>query len=513
MTVLHLMAWICIVLIFLRALQNSFHLNKNLNLFRRARSEHANEISLQRHFYLIIPVLREQAVIGETLRYFSKLEGDMRHFSIIIATTRREVLDHQKNATRLEELAGDIVGGMQIEKIYDKYAGVFDRITLKKMHNLSGLKKKEALLKIQKAHEEYILTNELAKDIAAKINSETRHGFVKVIEYPNQTGVVAHQINYAVKSLNAIQSKDYIGIYNADSRPPLDTLIQAEHAIEGHHVPPVIQQSSLFMLNASNTTNKGYAWKANALHQTMWTLKHEVTMLRRQSKYALKSNLSTSRLGKFLYTRFTVCVCHGLFVNASYYKKMPLPEDAVIEDTSYGLLQSLNKTPVLPLYALENSESPTSLTSVIRQKRTWFRLVFDLWDLCKSAYDGSLETTATRAEVGAIALQILPTYVIWIFHTIVTTLPLIVAICTLRWWIFAGWFLAMIVYWLIPALAINSKLGVLVGQQPLSMGQVSGIFVFGMPGILSHSLGPWFSVYDGIRNKLGLQVEKKKTER
>jgi len=513
MSFVEFLAWAGVCFITLRACQNLIHLGKNIQLFTKIKWSKADGVTLSRHYYLIIPVLREQAVIGDTLRHFAQLSGSNQSFSIIVVTTKRESLDHYANRNRLGSLAKDIWHQSSAAKICDDYAGVFDRNTLEQLSGLDG-SLQTIVEQVKDVHDSYVLTNQLALSVAEEINAVTRPGFVKVVEYPKKIGVVAHQINFAIRSIDELRTKDYIGIYNADSRPPVQTLLEVEKLVSAKKtLPPIIQQSSLFMLNVNDVRSEGYSWKANAFLQSLWTLKHEVTMLRLQSRHSGKIGSSSSLLARMWHARFTVCTCHGLFINSDYYRSTPLLEEVTVEDTSYGLLQCLNRVPVMPLYVLENSESPNSLVKAIRQKRTWFRLVFDLSALCRDAMRGKLKVVATKPEICSLALQIIPLYVMWFLHSIVTVLPFIVAIVTFNVTLLVGWLCATVLYWVVPAFIMNANLKTLVGQESLGAWQFTKIIFFGIPGVFSHSVGPWLGVYDGIRKKLGFQVEKKKTER
>jgi cellulose synthase/poly-beta-1,6-N-acetylglucosamine synthase-like glycosyltransferase len=513
---LYVLAFGACIFIALRGVQNLSHFVKNVRLFIDARSDEEKHIAARRHYYMVIPALREQAVISDTLRYFAKLKLDTKAFSVIVATTRRETYEHESNFQRLASVAKDLHNSIPLYRFLNKYAGVFDRLTLTKLwEELHSKPAKSTLGYIEKLHASYELTGQLVQALADEINGKMgRSDFIQLIEYPHTEGLVAHQINFAINSLTNRSSHDYIGIYNADSRPPLDTLIQAEEIIQvrsSAHTP-VIQQSSLFTLNVNND-DTSYSGKANAIHQSLWTLKHEITMLRLQSKHAPYLDDHPSILQQLWHTRFTVCVCHGLFINSDYYDKLPLPENSVIEDTSYGLLQCLNHTPVVPLYALENSESPTSLTAGISQKRTWFRLVFDLWDINISALKRETSTESTSLEILVLMARITPIYIFWFFHTLVVVFPLLVVIYLHNPWLFCTWLLTLFIYWLVPALILDANLPNLVGQKKLGSIKIVKIFILGMPGILTHSVGPWLSVYDGIRKKFGITIEKKKTER
>lgn len=509
------------VLIALRGVQNSGHFLRNVSLFRTAHSQLSN-LTPSRHFFLIIPALREQAILKDTMDYFANFDFDKRYYTIIIATTRKEAYDHAQNRARLPELAENLSHNTPLGKVLVAYAGVFDRVTLSDIHTTYvGKAKNTILLYLQSRHDNYTSTGQLAHKIANTLNRQAHDtNFVKVIEYPYEHGHMVHQINYVVSVLQAqLKPQDYIGIYNADSRPARNTLRVAENNVQsrvkhGESTPAVMQQSSLFTLNLlENTQRYNAAWRANAFHQSMWTMKHDVTMRRLQSSHVLKLQNKPSFWQQIIHTRFAVCTGHGLYINAAHYNALPLPQDSVVEDAAYGMLQCLSHVPITQLYTLENSETPTSLRSVINQKRVWFKLVFDLFKIQHNAYRNRQQTGSSVTEILVLNARILPIYFLWFFHSIFTIVPLALALWLHSPALLGLWILAMVLYWLIPAAILDSQLPVLVGQPSIGLLRVLRIFVLGMPGILSHSIGPWLSIYDVIREKFGITIEKKKTER
>ncbi len=509
------------VLIALRGVQNSGHFLKNVYSFRTAHSQESTPTPA-RHYFLIIPALREQAVLKDTMDYFAKLDFDKRFYTIVIATTNKEAYDHARNRARLPELARDLSHNAPLGKVLAAYAGVFDRATLSDIHTTcTGGAENTTLLYLKGRHDSYTSTDQLAHKIANTLNRQAhRTDFVKVIEYPHEHGHMVHQINYVVTVLQAqLKSQDYIAIYNADSRPARNTLRVAENNVQsrvthGENTPAIMQQSSLFTLNLSeNTQRYNAAWRANAFHQSMWTMKHDVTMRRLQSSHVLKLQTQPTFWQRIAHMRFAVCTGHGLYINAAHYSVLPLPEDSVVEDAAYGMLQCLNHVPITQLYTLENSETPTSLRSVINQKRVWFKLVFDLFRIQRDTYHSRNETGSSIIDIFVLTARIVPTYFLWFFHSIFTIVPLALALWLHSPVLLCLWVLAMGLYWLIPAAILDSQLPVLVGQPSIGFLNVLRIFVLGMPGILSHSIGPWLSIYDVTREKFGITIEKKKTER
>lgn len=119
---------------------------------------------LSNKFVLIVPVLREQTVILESLEHFDKLsQMDPTNIEVVYVTTSKEV----KNA-------------------------------------------------------EILTTGELIEDY---IENKMK-GNLRVENYPLKKGVMAHQINWVLKKIN--DPNVIIGIYNVDSKISFDTLLEVD---------------------------------------------------------------------------------------------------------------------------------------------------------------------------------------------------------------------------------------------------------------------------------------------
>lgn len=334
---------------------------------------------------------------------------------------------------------------------------------------------------------------------------------LRVVESPSKTGYVATQNNFAIASLkDEIKKDDFIVFYNADSLPNKNTLLAANAIIDEQGTEAnVLQQSSLFTKNLrAILKQRQYSAAANGIHQSLWTLKHEVAMTRRQSHLSIKISHEISALKRFLLTRFTVCVGHGLFVRKSYYDLHPLNEDTNIEDTQYGLYQSLEKTPVFTIPVLENSETPSTFKKVIVQKRGWFKLVFDLARLLTQRSSATFTKKQGRAEFVSIVIQILGIYAAWFTHSIFIVGTLIWAILSGKVVLILLWAIFYTMYWLAPAVVLVVTHKKLVNEK-LPVHNVMAAWILGFKGIMTHSLGPWLAIYDkSLGNTARIKTER-----
>ena len=173
---------------------------------------------------ILIPVLREQKRIVETLNYFVK------HFisqkvSIVVITTQRE------------------------------YDSLFNGLS----------------------------TNDLVKKF---IKSNKLENKITCLNYPDKKGLMAHQLNY-VLAKTKLNNNSFIAIYNADSRPHPKTIELFYEQLYNYPSAKIFQQSSVFLKNFDKLSTRSRLvnmfLKSSAILQTRWTFAHEFPRLLRQS--------------------------------------------------------------------------------------------------------------------------------------------------------------------------------------------------------------------------------------
>lgn len=102
----------------------------------------------------------------------------------------------------------------------------------------------------------------------------------------------------------------------------------------------------------------GWILCANALRQTRWTFLHEIPRYFKNKT----DNISLTHV-----------VTHGLFIRLDVLKKVGyFPTDGFGEDLYLGFILRGFGYIVHPIPILENSDSPTTLNSMFRQKYVWF---------------------------------------------------------------------------------------------------------------------------------------------
>lgn len=266
-------------------------------------------------FILLLPVLSEEKVIKNTLKYLSSFKYKLDRLKIIIITHQKELAIDNTNKKRKNQNTIDSV-----------------------------------------------------KETIPELNRKLKKNVFLHYHYPYSEGIKSDQLNYALKKLmnqNSLifQNKNtYIGLYDADSISDKNTLMILTDDAVKNNFPLVYQQPVIYLKNYDFLPNTidGLFMKSFALFQTRYSLGYEVPMFLNSSKNIKRP------IGKMLY-----CLGHGLFIRADFLKKIgffPTP----IEDTRLGHILSYLKIKVKLLPSLAITEVAQKLVHLFRQSSVWF---------------------------------------------------------------------------------------------------------------------------------------------
>lgn len=247
---------------------------------------------------IIIPCLREQSIIKETMDYFLNLINDKDNIELIIVTTEKEKYEQFLTEQENNKTTFDVVN-------------------------------------------EYISENKINK--------------IKLLHYPYKDGMMADQLNYVIKKYKNYNSKRiYFSIYNADSRPNLDTINSVLNIIKNQDYPEIIQQYSYAF---SNLENLSFVMRGFALYQSNFEI-----------KYGLVNALTFSNL------LYTYVVGHGLYIRLDILKKIGGFDNKFwCEDIYMSSIIRNRNIKITPVLTLENMETPKNVSVLIRQNANWFR--------------------------------------------------------------------------------------------------------------------------------------------
>ena len=66
---------------------------------------------------IVIPCLREQDIIIETLKHFLKMTSNLNNVKLLVVTTQKEEFEKEENLYLKEQLIKDVKNNMQLQKV------------------------------------------------------------------------------------------------------------------------------------------------------------------------------------------------------------------------------------------------------------------------------------------------------------------------------------------------------------------------------------------------------------
>ena len=204
-----------------------------------------------------------------------------------------------------------------------------------------------------------------------------RTGF-RLLRSPNKTGFMAHQLNYAVRTLAGEEVDEFfLGVYNIDSDPPAGTLDYVYRRL-CDDVDSVYQQHSIYPWPTHGGWEDAII-RHLALWQTRWSLHFEMGRLLcvRNRLLAKFANHQWARA----VTPFHYTVGHGIFLSRSVWKKTSgFPEEEQNEDAFLGLILHVEGIAIRPVPFLEKAEIAPSIAVYVKQQAVWFAGPWRAWN-------------------------------------------------------------------------------------------------------------------------------------
>lgn len=167
---------------------------------------------------IVIPCLREQLIIKETIDYFLKIISPYDNIELAIVTTEKE--EYEKSLIKFKETVDDKT------------------------------------------------TSEIVKEYIKKNNLKR----IKHFHYPKTEGMMSDQLNYVIEKYKNEKFKEvYFSVYNADSRPSPNTIDSVLKVIQDKEFPYVMQQYSYAF---SNINQLSFIMKGFAIYQSNFEIKY-----------------------------------------------------------------------------------------------------------------------------------------------------------------------------------------------------------------------------------------------
>ena len=475
---------------------------------------------------VLLPVLREQRLITNTLQYFANLRYPLERLHIFIITTEKEVMERQEAKEKLPLLAKDIASKRYfVSFLKEKYLGLFSEDVLMKTLLLAQDKgsEKEVLQFLLETFHTYPTTISLVQEHTDRINQQIGVPLFTHLHYPDIHGNMNQQLEYALKHLSSyLKPQDlaniptYLAIYNGDSRPHPDTFrlmksICNNYFHEFGSYPKVLQQPAIYLENISYLGSRltGLFLQAAAVLQSRWVLSHEIPRLLRQSR-----SVPLFDVGKLnLIQRLTgaesaLCVGHGLFLrydvaqDLEIFSLNKITDSTIADDLLWSFLLCINHIPILPMPILESAESPTTFKSLILQKGGWF-LGYTQYLRCMMAALKSGKFK--RADVELITFHGLFRAITWLLLSPTIFLAFTLPVVAQSWTMFLITCVGYALYGILTYWKIVSEFETLRGRSggewnplTLSTSRKIALILFSLPAFLIESVGLWLCLYQRL---------------
>jgi hypothetical protein len=318
------MDWLSLTVVIIMAAgvaRQAFVLSAILRSHRFLGRQHATRLPTHDagpapRFFIVVPVLREAGIIGEAVAHFRAVAHG-HEARVVIVTTAREARESRQHPT-----AGDTVA--------------------------------------------------MARKLAAS-------GHCLHLHSPDPLGVKADQLNYAAGQCTRLlppgppAAGAFLVCYDADSRPPKDSLACFAQAIKGNPGVHVFHQSSRFEYRSpaprptSRLARLAVAvCDAGALRANRFVLGFEIPRLLNRSPQAgaVKRALCTG-----VYAHVTG---HGLCIRLSLLQRLPFPARSPLEDMHYSFITGSLGLPTIAVPSLDVAEVPVTIRAQAGQAARWF---------------------------------------------------------------------------------------------------------------------------------------------
>ncbi len=220
-------------------------------------------------------------------------------------------------------------------------------------------------------------TYEILKDL---IKNESN---MFVYNYSENKGVMAHQVNYAIKIISENRNKNQkilIGIYNADSEINTKAIKYVLEKEKKRQKDEAIcyQQYSWYRIDRNSRLRS--IMSSASLWQTRWSLTFEITRVKQQQLlnrfYKKKNNLklikSINELIYMIFEKMNYVIGHGFYMDMDLLQKIGnLPEDTINEDAFLGYIINNENIEIDVIPYLEKADFAPKTSIYVKQQTTW----------------------------------------------------------------------------------------------------------------------------------------------
>ena len=332
---------------------------------------HASSIG-SAEFVIILPMLREQALVQHAIEQFIPLLRSGLSIRIVVATTERERLERNDALTfvrgateNAERVPWAAIAAHAVRLLGPETAA-------KLRENLPKLSNAEVFTFLERGARP--VTADLAKKVAELVNTTENKKVVDVVEAPSSGFGKVAQMNFAVgfwlnESSHAERERTFFAVFDADSSPSFTAftaLMKDYNAATraGVRSAVIYQQVSCYCQDLTQYKGLSGAMRvADAMAATRWAFGFEYPLYE-----SYRRRISRAQLRPLIY-----CVGHGCFVNATFLQEIGgFPTNSPTDDLALGYLASVLGAEVAPLPALDYCGVPKTNLDAIRQSRFWY---------------------------------------------------------------------------------------------------------------------------------------------
>lgn len=291
------------IILLLEILTGLWCFHRSFKYMRKHNKKVENKVQTKEeapNILIVIPCLREQDIIIQTLKHFLDLTNNLANVKILVVTTQKEEFEREKNMYLKGQFIKDVKNNIELQKLINKYNKILSTNEIKEILKYSKSKDIEEIInnKIKNSK----TTNNLIEEFITQSNLQEK---VYHFHYPNNEGMMADQLNYVLNNFEFKDEKNYyFSVYNADSIPNKDTIAEVIKTINENDSPKVIQQYSVPMSNWNELSN---LMKGFAIYQSNFEL-----------RYGLINSYFPNKL------LYTYVVGHGMHI-------INLPQNLILE--------------------------------------------------------------------------------------------------------------------------------------------------------------------------------------
>jgi hypothetical protein len=306
-----------------------------LNRERSGRTDHAPA------FVILLPVLREQALVAQTLGHFTGLEYPNDRYRIVVVTSEREETEREQLLGSLNQLTNELWDA-KVGETADRYlTGHFPRQEVSRLLALRRSTEKEKFeTEVAAAYRRASTTGQVVDEFSRSNSRVVR------AEAPARFRRKAGQLRFAFDQLDQILGDwdslsecRFVGIYDFDARPAKDVLWRVAEAAESES--PVLQQPGLTVPHMQHGSTGLFTIMDGQLHARLglrvelWSLLSDrVLPQSRRLNAVLRSSVHA--------------VGNGLFLDRRSLPELGgIPE--VVDDLAIGWRAAATALPISPI--------------------------------------------------------------------------------------------------------------------------------------------------------------------